>query len=165
MQNKQIEQWFSEYSDDIYHYLVYFTGNREVEDLVQDVFVKAMRSFNQYTGQSTPKTWLISIARNTAIDFQRRQKRSRWLPDEILNLFTSRDYIPEKDLELKLEVEELYRGINQLKRSYREVLLLRGINECTIAQTAEILNWSESKVKITTHRAIKALQNVMMGGE
>jgi len=80
--NDLIEQWFLRYGDDIYKFLVYYTGNRDVEDLVQDVFLKALGSVGSFEVRSQPKTWLLTIARHTAIDHARKQRlRLAKLPD------------------------------------------------------------------------------------
>jgi RNA polymerase sigma-70 factor (ECF subfamily) len=67
-----IEQWFYDYEKDITSFLIYFTGTNEVEDLVQDTFVIALRKLPMFKGNSQPKTWLISIARNLVIDRYRK---------------------------------------------------------------------------------------------
>ncbi|WP_430787096.1 RNA polymerase sigma factor [Virgibacillus flavescens] len=73
--NKKIALWFKQYHDDILNFLVYYTGKVDVDDLVQEVFIKAVRNVNTFKGNSEPKTWLISIARNVAIDEMRKRKR------------------------------------------------------------------------------------------
>ncbi|CAH2717571.1 hypothetical protein BACCIP111895_04785 [Neobacillus rhizosphaerae] len=72
----QIEKWFIQYEKDVTNYLVYYTGSSDVEDLVQETFLRAFRAFSRFKNDSSPKTWLISIARNTAIDYYR--KKSVW---------------------------------------------------------------------------------------
>lgn len=74
MPRSQIEQWFMEYSNDLYHFLVYYTGKHDVDDLVQEVFIKALHNLHHFKGASSPKTWLISIARHLVIDLQRKHK-------------------------------------------------------------------------------------------
>lgn len=63
------------------------------------------------------------------------------------------------------KVTLLYEAIRRLKLSYQEVLILRKIKEFSIKETAEILNWTENKVKITTSRALAPLKkNCRKGG-
>ncbi|MEK3990370.1 sigma factor-like helix-turn-helix DNA-binding protein [Robertmurraya sp. FSL R5-0851] len=52
----------------------------------------------------------------------------------------------------------LYQAIQSLKANYRDVIILRGIKELSVSETASILHWNENKVRITYHRALKALQ-------
>lgn len=155
---QQIEKWFVEYGDDIYNYLMYYTGNADVEDLVQEVFIKALKGIKGFKGISTPKTWLFTIARHTAIDFHRKQRPFKWLPYDSLDHLPSADAALDEKLQLNEEMESLYCALNKLKQNYREVLLLRGIKGLSPSETAEILNWSELKVNSTLHRALKALK-------
>lgn len=159
MAQSKMEQWFFDYSHDLYHFLVYYTGKRDVEDLVQEVYMKAMRNLHHFKGDASPKTWLISIARNLFIDLQRRQKLAQFLPEQLLWALPSHVRTPEQELELQEEVRELYDAIRQLKRSYQDVLLLRGIQELSVDETAVILGWSANRVNVTLHRAIKELKN------
>lgn len=157
----RIERWFHQYGPDIYNYLAYFTGRRDVEDLVQEVFTKALRGLSGYEGRAQPKTWLLAIARHTAIDSMRKQKWWDWFPESVLGLLASRERTPEKSLVLKEQLQEVYQAMNRLKRSYREVLILRLIEGISTEETAQVLGWSEAKVSTTLHRAIKELQKQM----
>jgi RNA polymerase sigma-70 factor (ECF subfamily) len=75
----KIEKWFLEYGSDVNHFLVYYLGQNNVEDLVQDVFIKALKGLPNFEGRAGPKTWLFAIARNVAIDFERKKKISSLL--------------------------------------------------------------------------------------
>jgi RNA polymerase sigma-70 factor (ECF subfamily) len=156
---EQIEQWFLRYSHDIYKFLVYYTGNRDVEDLVQEVFIKAIKALGTFEGRAQPKTWLLAIARNTAIDYERKKRFRSWLPESLLRNVKTEERTPEEMLDLNEEKKELYEALQQLKQSYREVLILRGIKGLSPIEAAMVLNWSESKVNVTFHRALKALQS------
>lgn len=157
---QQITNWYMEYVDGIYSFLTYYTRRKDVEDLVQEVFVRAIKSFDTYTGTAQPKTWLYSIARNVAIDDMRRRRLFQWLPEDWLNSHRSSDPSPEEAAFTNEQTRELYTSISRLKPSYRDVLILRGMKDFTVTETAEILDWSESKVKVTLSRAIKALQKI-----
>lgn len=157
--NDLIEQWFLRYGDDIYKFLVYYTGSRDVDDLVQDVFLKALGAVQSFEGRSQPKTWLLTIARHTAIDHARKQRLRKWLPDMWLFRLQSEEKTPEEQLDLQEEHQALYRAIRQVKPAYREVLILRGIKGLSAKETAQILHWSENKVNVTLHRAMKAVKD------
>ncbi|WP_088034055.1 RNA polymerase sigma factor [Evansella clarkii] len=163
----EITNWFYEYSDDIYHYLVYRTGSSDAEDLLQEVFIRAIKGIELFQGDSSPKTWLISIARNTAVDHF-KSKQQKWkhklIPFHLLHSPAEKD-TPDTILQLNEEYKELYRAIQLLKPKYRDVLILRGIQEFSVRETAEAFGWSENKVNITFLRAKKALQKVMQGGK
>ncbi|NRS49647.1 RNA polymerase sigma factor [Brevibacillus sp. HB2.2] len=154
----RIEQWFLTYSQDVYRFLVYYTGRTDIDDLVQETFIRALKAM-QGTEVENPKTWLFAIARNVAIDERRKAKLISWLPDIFLQHLVSHDKTPEESLILSEDKRLLYEMINQLKSSYRDVLILRGIKGLSSKEAAEVLGWTEAKVNLTLHRAIKAIQN------
>jgi RNA polymerase sigma-70 factor, ECF subfamily len=68
MPNTRISEWFHQYSNDLYQFLIYYLGSSDVEDLVQEVFIRAIKNMDSFEEKSSPKTWLFSIARHIAID-------------------------------------------------------------------------------------------------
>ncbi|MCR2823538.1 RNA polymerase sigma factor [Lederbergia panacisoli] len=157
-----ISEWFHQYSNDVYDYLVYYTGSIDVDDLVQEVFIKVIKGLKSYKGQSSPKTWIFSIARNVAIDEARKRNRKKNISfDE--QMIIEDGVSPEKILLQNEEKQALYNSIQKLKSNYRDVILLRGIKEMTVAETAEILNWKEEKVRTNYHRALKSLRKLQGG--
>ena len=163
MISDKISEWFSLYNKDIYHFLVYYIGSSDVEDLVQEVFIRAIKGFDTYQKRSSPKTWLFSIARHVGIDELRKRKRLRmkqmiWFWEEKTDKET-----PEEILQLNENNRFLYQAIHSLKVNYRDVIILRGIKELSVSETASILNWNENKVRVTYHRALKTLQKSIGG--
>jgi len=159
MATEKISEWFYQYNKDIYHFLVYYVGSGDIEDLVQEVFIRAIKGFDSYHSKSSVKTWLFSIARHVGIDEIRRRKRTRLKTVvSILNQEPIEEKTPELILTMNEKHRSLYEAIQSLKPNYRDVLILRAIKELSVAETAEVLNWTENKVRITFHRALKALQ-------
>lgn len=160
--DQQIEYWFRSYGSDVHNYLVYYLGNYEVEDLVQDVFIKAMRGYDKFAGRASPKTWLFSIARHVAHDFEYKQRMRRLLSIRLGMERESNVKTPEEQVYLREEQRELLQLIRSLRQSYRDVLLLRLVQDLSISEVAEILDWSENKVSVTYHRALKTLRQKMI---
>ncbi|WP_017185852.1 RNA polymerase sigma factor [Alkalibacillus haloalkaliphilus] len=160
MDEDLIARWFDLYADDVYRFLAFRLGSPDVEDLVQDVFIKAIDHSHSFKGDASPKTWLLTIARNLAVDYTRKNKVRDWRRllqyEEYQN--PKVDQSPEEIYEQKEASSLLYQFISELKPNYQEVLLLRGIEEMSVREVAAVLGWSESKVSVTYHRAIKALQ-------
>jgi RNA polymerase sigma-70 factor, ECF subfamily len=152
------EQLYQEYSDKIFSYIYLLVHDKEVaEDLTQDTFIKAYKNWDQFNGESHLFTWLFRISRNVTIDYLRKKR--------LLTFFSIEKYQFESNQQTPLEIvmkgermTTLYEAIRNLKLSYQEVLILRKIKEFSIKETAEILNWNENRVKITTSRAIAALK-------
>ncbi|TFB15103.1 RNA polymerase sigma factor [Filobacillus milosensis] len=155
-----ISDWYQQYHNDVYNFLVYYTGKLDTEDLVQEVFIKALHGIGGFNGESNPKTWLFSIARNVAVDEARKRKRRGM--DQTVTLENSPEppnyQTPDTILQNNERKRQIYECIQSLKSNYKEVLILRGIKELNVAETASVLGWTESKVKTTYSRAIKALR-------
>jgi RNA polymerase sigma-70 factor, ECF subfamily len=163
--NQQISQWFDLYSDDIYHFLYYRMGTQDVDDLVQEVYIRAIKSYDSFQGNSSPKTWLYSIARHLAIDEIRKKQRNKW--KDILSFDSAHEprteCTPEHIIGLSEENLELVQAIHTLSSNYREILILRGVNGLNTTETAAILDWNENKVRSTYHRAKQLLMKKMGG--
>ncbi|WP_054949301.1 RNA polymerase sigma factor [Numidum massiliense] len=166
----ELEAWFTAYGSDVHNYLRYYSGKNDVEDLVQDVFLKALKGLPSFEKRSSPKTWLFAIARRVAVDDGRKQ----FVAERLLQRATAADTAaplptptPEDVLSAQEGQAELYAAIRTLKRPHREVLLLRALEEFTPQETADILGWSKTRVNVTLHRALKALRQAydhMEGG-
>lgn len=160
-----MEEWsalYEEHVEYVYRFLLYFTGNREeAEDLAQETFVKAFGRWRQFDHRSGVRTWLISIARHLAVDRMRRQQRGRLLLRFFRAEEASAAELPEDVLSQDEQRRELYVAIQSLKPDQKAVVILKGIQDCGNKEVAEILGWSESKVKVTFHRAVKALGKKM----
>ncbi|WP_404469529.1 RNA polymerase sigma factor [Sutcliffiella horikoshii] len=152
------EDVYQKLSDKVYGYIYLMIGEAETaEDLTQETFLKIYKNMSSYRGQSTISTWVIAIARNKTIDYIRRKKRLSFFSLLKTPLIAQSD-TPLEILEKGEAVVELYKVINQLKLDYKEVLILRKIKELSIRETAYVLGWEETKVKVITSRALAALK-------
>jgi RNA polymerase sigma-70 factor (ECF subfamily) len=160
------EELYEKYHHDIFNFLFYMVRNREqAEDLVQEVYIKVLRSYKRFKGESSEKTWLLSIARHVAIDFFRKQKSRRrkisgnldWDEEQLCDV----QPLPEEIAIQKEEIQLLYRCLERCTIDQQLVIVLRFIQSLSITETAEALGWTESKVKTTQHRALKVLKKYM----
>lgn len=156
----EFEQWFKQYNQDIYHFLIYYTGTPDVDDLVQDVFIKAYHAMDHFDGRSGVKTWLMKIARNQAIDQSRKIKKRTQLLPRLFSQQYETEHGPEDIVGEQETLKAFYEATFQLKETYRVVLLLRLLEECSVEETAEILNWKTAKVTLTYYRALKKLRTI-----
>ncbi|MCA0970306.1 RNA polymerase sigma factor SigX [Halobacillus litoralis] len=160
------DELYDHYHQDLFQYIIYMVKDRNLaEDLVQDVYMKVLKSYDSFDGRSSEKTWLFSIARHVTIDYFRKQKRKR---KRILDFFDwgekgeeLRDQarMPEEVAVLNDEMQQVYRALDDCTLDQRSVIILRYIQGMSIQEAAEVLEWSESKVKTTQHRGMKALKS------
>jgi RNA polymerase sigma-70 factor (ECF subfamily) len=147
--------------------LSYMKNEADAEDVSQEAFIRAFRKLESLRAESKFSTWLISITINEARTRLRRQALVRMEPldqlpdkDKSISPALLRDWreIPLEAVERE-EVRNLIQlAVEQLPDIYREVFLLRDVEELTISETAEALNISIPSVKVRLHRARMRLQ-------
>jgi RNA polymerase sigma-70 factor, ECF subfamily len=139
----------------------------EAEDVAQEAFLKAFRNLANFRAESKFSTWLISITLNEA---RRRLRRQSTVRMESLDeppeeggkvspaLLQDWREIPSEALERKEVRTLLQEAIGHLSPTYREVLVMRDIEELSTEETAGALAISISSVKVRLHRARIMLQ-------
>jgi RNA polymerase sigma-70 factor, ECF subfamily len=152
----------------VYRMALSFVKNEtEAEDVAQEAFLKAFRDLANFRGESKFSTWLISITLNEARRRLRRQNTIRMEsldepPEEGARVSPAllRDWreIPSEALERREVRALLQKAIEELAPIYREVLVLRDIEELSVEETAGTLAISISSVKVRLHRARIMLQ-------
>lgn len=154
----EIAEWYDIHSKSVLSFILLMIHDyQQAEDLTHDTFVKAYINYDSFKKNSSEKTWLFSIAHNLTVDFLRKRKPSIILK-EVLLLKRDHKPLPEEVVQIKEESYELYKALEEMKESYKKVIILRKIKDFSIEDTAIILNWSESKVKSTLHRALPQLK-------
>jgi RNA polymerase sigma-70 factor, ECF subfamily len=147
--------------------LSFVKDETEAEDVAQETFLKALRNLAKFRGDAKFSTWLISITLNEARGRLRRRNTSRMEsldePSEKggkVSPALLRDWreIPSEALERKEVRALLQEAIGQLSPIYREVLVLRDIEELSTEETAGALAIGVSSVKTRLHRARIMLQ-------
>ncbi|MFC9596975.1 RNA polymerase sigma factor [Peribacillus butanolivorans] len=157
--DESIEIIYNKYYRDVYKFLICFTGNQnDAEDLTQDVFIRLLISQSKFNKQCTLKTWVLSIAKHVAIDHHRKKRFYSVFKDSFFKQLVSNRKIPDEILQDNERTKILQLAIQSLKPMYRSIIILRGINEFSIKETATILECNESKVKVDYHRALKVLR-------
>src|SRR5690625_2458002 len=153
-----ILHWYDQYSMIIYKYIFKLIHDRQqAEDLTQDTFLKVYIYLENNKQVDYPKTFLYRVAHNLTVDYIRKHK-----PLQLMKDFFSYQKDPGASVESIVETreasQELYNGLASLKTSYQRVIILRKIEELSTRETGHILGWSESKVKSTLSRGMRALK-------
>jgi RNA polymerase sigma-70 factor (ECF subfamily) len=137
----------------------------EAEDAAQEAFIKAYRALGRFRSESRFSTWLITIVLNEALGRLRNKKPG--LTDSIDDTadgsvtpaqLTDWREIPSESLE-RQEIRTLIRrALSELPVAYREVFVLRELEERNVQETAETLGITNASVKMRLHRARLMLQ-------
>jgi RNA polymerase sigma-70 factor (ECF subfamily) len=156
------------YERSIYMMALSFLKNEaDAEDAAQEAFLKAYRSLASFRGDSKFGTWVISITLNEA---RSRLRKMKAVPMESLDEPPEEDghvspallrdwrEIPSESLERQEMRQVLQQAIGALPPIYREIFLLRDVEELSIAEAAEVLQITPVSVKVRLHRARMMLQ-------
>jgi RNA polymerase sigma-70 factor (ECF subfamily) len=140
----------------------------EAEDAAQDTVIKVYQNLKNFRGDSQFRTWVLSIARNEGLGRLRKagSRREDSLDAEIDDstgdytpaILTSWREVPFEALERKELGAILRQAIESLPEIYRNVVLLRDIEEMDVRETATVLGITEGAVKVRLHRARALLQ-------
>jgi RNA polymerase sigma-70 factor, ECF subfamily len=153
----------------IYFLLLSILKNEtDVDDAAQETVIKVYQNLGKFRGDSQFRTWVLSIARNERLGRLRKigSRREDSLEadtdessgDYTPAILTSWKEIPAEALERKELGAILRDAVDGLPEIYRNVVLLRDIEEMDIRQTAAALDISEAAVKVRLHRARALLQ-------
>ena len=152
-------------------YLLLFSllkNEAEAEDAAQETAIKVYLNLRHFRGDAQFRTWVLSIARNEALgrlrkrDIRREESLEAASEDQSGDftpaILTSWREIPTEALEQKELGAILRKAIEGLPEIYRNIVLLRDIEEMDIRETAAALGISEGAVKVRLHRARGMLQ-------
>jgi RNA polymerase sigma-70 factor (ECF subfamily) len=147
--------------------LSYMKNEADAEDVAQEAFVRAFRNLASFRAESKFSTWLISITLNEARSRLRRQSVIRMESlDEPLDENKTispallRDWreIPSETVEREEVRKLIQQAVEELPDIYRQVFLLRDVEELDINETARVLSLGIPSVKVRLHRARLMLQ-------
>lgn len=141
----------------------------EVDDLLQETFIKAFASLRSFNEQYSFSTWLYKIATNNCIDFLRKKKLKTFSIDRTINYeegeatYEIPDYNYEADKHLLDEQRKnvIQDAIQSLPEKYRMVIVLRHQQEKNYDEIAEILNIPIGTVKAHIFRAREMLNKYL----
>jgi RNA polymerase sigma-70 factor (ECF subfamily) len=150
--------------------LTLLRNDADAQDVAQEAILKAFANLRQFRGESLFSTWLIQITVNEAR--MRRRKQHAELFEPITGLqdeegaYTPRDFadwreIPSEALERSEIRTLLAKALASLAQKYREVFVLRDVEQMSIEQTAEVLNISIASVKTRLLRARLMLRDIL----
>jgi RNA polymerase sigma-70 factor, ECF subfamily len=152
------------YQEKVFRYAYASLGDYDdAEDVVQEVFIIVMESLHKFRGESKFSTWLYSVTANHCKNKKKKRRRFQnislvrskeegeiAIPDKRQNV--------EKNAILDDSLQIVKDEISQLPGDYKEVLILRDIEELTYDEIASTLNITLSNVKVRIHRGREMLK-------
>ena len=137
----------------------------DLEDLVQDTFIKAYRKLHLWKPTAPFENWLRRIAYNTGHDYFRRSKRSAVSlasPGQESNELELQRLEDRTDIQQEYQVtEQVQQLLSELPADDRLLLTMHYLEERPLAEVAEATGWSLSKTKVKSFRAKKKLRKLL----
>lgn len=136
------------YKEKLFSYILRLTNSwyEEAENLLQEVFIKAYKNINSYNQKYSFSSWIYKITHNLVIDFYRKNKNNETISLEtqdeeykkLIDLIDNWENI-EKDFMKKELIQEIRKILNQLDFKYKEVLILKYLEDKNYDEISDIL--------------------------
>jgi RNA polymerase sigma-70 factor, ECF subfamily len=149
------EQLYERYARMVHGILLARVPRRDVEDLVQDVFLTVHKRLSSLRDAGAFGAWLAMIARNRAMDHGRRRPEPDLLPDDVA---------AGGDGGARAEAAEVLDAIRELPEAYREPLILRLVEGMTGPEIAERTGLTPGSVRVNLHRGMAILRRALRKG-
>lgn len=170
---KSFESLLKKYEGILYHYLYrYSKTQQEAQDLYQDVYIKVVKHLKNFKMESSYKTWLFTIARNTVIDKMRRKKLTVHSMDQTIGAGNTDFHerigdiknTPSTALTKGMGKQKIRLMLDDLEPRLKEICLLRFYSELKFREIASVLNMNENSVKTCFRRALEILREQFSHG-
>jgi RNA polymerase sigma-70 factor (ECF subfamily) len=157
MNNKEFTKVFDTFSSVLYKYIVYRVKDKHLaNDLLQEVFIHFYKNQDKIISKEKIKSWLYTVAKNTIIDYYRKQNNNEIISDTI-------EYFEEKKEDsFQIEFSNCVNHfMTTISPTYKEVLRLYEYQELSAKEISQQLNISIATVKSKIQRGRKKLKEVL----
>jgi len=161
---RQYEKTFLEaydlFGDAIFRFCFFQTSKREVAiDITQDTFIKAWEYLDKGETVDNMKAFLYRIAGNLVIDYRRKKK-----PDSLDNMIENGfdvGFDEKGKIEKQFEGREVMQIIEEIPDMYKDVLIMRYVDDMSIPEIAEVTGETENNISVRIHRGLDKLEKTM----
>jgi RNA polymerase sigma-70 factor, ECF subfamily len=176
-QRQDIRDEAISYIDSLYRTALRMTGNpADAEDLVQETYLRAFRSIDQFKPGTNLRAWLFKIQTNSFInEYRKRVRRPRNTSlDDVEEYYLYNHLVEsgvqpspsvtEDEILAQIDDAEVFQALDELQDNYRQVVLLADVEGFAYREIAEILDIPVGTVMSRLHRARKRLKEHLMNG-
>jgi RNA polymerase sigma-70 factor (ECF subfamily) len=159
-QEKQFLEAYEKYSDAIFRYCYYRVFDREkAKDHVQEAYCRTWKYLSEGHSVDNIRAFVYRIATNIIIDESRKQKNVSL--DAIMEKGFSPGNDPRKKLQARFESQEIVSLVNQLDKKYRDVILLKYVEDLSTKEISFILRESENTVYVRLSRGFQKVREII----
>lgn len=168
------EQAFNElvgrFQDRLHNFLYRYThDHQDCEDLVQETFLRVYRSRHSYERIAKFSTWMYTIALNLAKSLYKKKQRMTTVtihkdesdPEDRPLKLEDTNILPDDSLHEKMCMDHLEKALKELNDDFREVVVLRDIQQLAYDEIAEITDLPMGTVKSRINRGRAELQDLL----
>lgn len=138
----------------------------DIDDVMQDTYIKAFQKLYQFKNESLFSTWLIRIGINEALQRKRKSKKYHMLDINsekgIVQLADRSIMNPERKTMYAESVQIIEKAIDLLPAKYKIVYVLKEVQDLEISEISDSLGLSNSNVKVRLHRARNMMKESIM---
>jgi len=163
---KVFKRVYDLYVEKIYRFIFFKVSNeQEAEDLTSEVFLKAWRYIKEGKEIISLNAFLYSIARNKVIDLYRKRGKTHQINLDNAAMCNIKDEKADQQelVDKQFKKDNIIRLLDKLKSEYKEILILRYVDDFSIAEIADILGKRKGNVRVLIYRALEALREIMGG--
>lgn len=162
------ERLLDKYFKPVYNFLYQLIKDVSItDDMTQETFIKAWKNIKRFDREKNFKTWIFTIAKNTAYDYFKKKKTIpfSFFKDEEgnnkLENISENNILPDEMLERKDIAKELEKKLQEIPEKYRLILTLRYKDDFSLSEISQILDRPYNTIKSSHQRALKSLRDVM----
>ena len=159
--NQLLRDLVQSHSQRLHRFIVNHIGNTtDAEDLTQQAFVEAAKSYQSFRGESQLSTWLYGIALNLVRNHLSRAPEHRYdfVNEQVLEQEAAPDCGPERAAEQNQALAILQESLDELPQNMRDILLMVGLDELSYEEAAAMLTVPIGTVRSRLSRARAALR-------
>jgi len=152
-------QFYDLYVTRIYRFIFFKVNSvSDAQDITSEVFLKLWQCIKDGKDIKNLNAFTYTIARNSVIDFYRQNNKvEEQIQDEHTNIPDEEKDLLKKQI-MDSELSDVLKGLDHLKDEYKEVIILKYLDELSISEIAEVLTRSKGAVRVLLYRATKALK-------
>jgi len=171
------DSWAQAHADYLFNYTITRVNNQELaKDIVQETFLSALKAQNNYRGQASERTWLISILKRKIIDYYRKinskkgkaevrmdfyedgENKGKWIEERAPTTWGNEAEMDIENTELKNAIDGC---IDFLPEKYRMVFLLKTVQNYETEEICNELGITSSNLWVIIHRARHQLRKCL----
>lgn len=158
------------YQDRLHNFLYRYTrDHHDCEDLIQETFLRVHKSKNSYTRIAKFSTWMYTIALNLAKSLYKKKQRMYKISihkdpndsEDYEMLIEDSNILPDEILHQKLSIEKLEKALMALPEDFREMVILRDLQELTYEEISDITETPMGTVKSRINRGRAQIQHMI----